>query len=237
MTTEFAWSDGRRDAESFFYEHVDYELTIAGTEIPDDDTDGWQVLLLTTGNKELYEISAHEETRVSAEKTALRWAVDHEPLAGFRLNDGVEVDETYGREVTVWSKAERERAVDDLEDWGFGEGCVFYNPEVDGYMRVVELSPDGFIAEPMDLVCRRNYGVLSTYIAEVADLVEKSVFYPLNQTTVQSPLETLVEFTEAQLHEELADASLLSTYEGVSGVERLADLMAAIDLGKRELAE
>lgn len=236
MTDDFAWSEGRRDAESFFYEHDRYELTIAGTESPEDEEDGWRVLLVTSSNEKLYEISAQEPTRESAEETAIRWAVDHETLAGFRLNDGVEADEEYGREATVWSAEERERAVDDLTDWGFGEDYVFFNPEIDGYMRVTELSPEGFVAEPVDLIRRRNFGVLSTCLAEVAEWVELSVFYPLNQTTVEFPLQTLVEFAEEQLAE-VAEEGMLSEYNGVSGVDRVADLKAAVDLGKRELAE
>jgi hypothetical protein len=234
MTSEFAWSEGRTDVDKFSYTHDAYDLELVGERTTNDKgAEFWEVQLFTATGQHLFEVVGMRRSREKAETAALQWAQKHERLAGFRVNDGYDVDDN-PVEHKRWTEPVREEAVEDIREWGFGEDAVFFSPEMDAYLRVTELTPEGFVAVPIDEVKARNIGVYSTFPARAAENIENEVFHKLNQEAVAHPLPTLLAFAEQQLQHR-AEAGILSEHDGVQGVDRLCDVKAAYDLGKRNL--
>jgi hypothetical protein len=234
MSGEFGWSEESMNVDSFAYSHNKYGLEIRGeVSETDDDVLVWSVNLFTASGTHLYEISAMEESREVADKVALEWLGDHDELAGFRLNDGIDSPATKRREGTNSRPlGERETAADDLESWGFQVGAVFFFAELDAYLRVTELGPDGFVAKPVDEVKQRTIGVYSTTAWNAAGHAESDSFYRLNQAAVEAPEETVLRFADEQLTE-VVDGEMMESYDGVENVSTVADLKAAVDLAKK----
>ena len=239
------WTQTTDGEQLFEFEHDVYGAILRGEDREFADqkvTRSWAVTVQYR-SKTLLTLFKGKSHRKQAMQRAVSWMEAHSGFAGLRVNDGVENEQggacpdTALRQYTEWREGERASAVEDLEEWGFGVGDVYFDEESNTYFEVTELTTDGFVVRPYHEGVEEAFGIYSTYLANIAVRAEDGVVTPVPEHVVRNPTQILERFAEIEVSKYLQTLGPTHDFNGINGVDTVGDLRAALHLGRSALRE